>query len=112
MAHHAASRSWLDSVLNGPSTFGVSPQVLSSMVRVVTNRHIFRVPKQLEEALAFCNALLDHPQCQIIQPGPRHWSVFQDLCRTADARGSLVADAWFAALAIESGCEWITYDRD
>jgi predicted nucleic acid-binding protein len=24
----------------------------------------------------------------------------------------LIQDAWFAALAIESGCEWITADRD
>jgi len=24
----------------------------------------------------------------------------------------LEPDAWFAALAIESGCEWITPDRD
>jgi hypothetical protein len=23
-----------------------------------------------------------------------------------------VTDAWFAALAIESGCDWITLDRD
>jgi predicted nucleic acid-binding protein len=26
--------------------------------------------------------------------------------------GNLVQDAWFAALAIEAGCEWITTDRD
>jgi predicted nucleic acid-binding protein len=26
--------------------------------------------------------------------------------------GNLVSDAWFAALAIESGCEWITTDGD
>jgi len=26
--------------------------------------------------------------------------------------GGLVPDAWFAALAVESGCEWITLDRD
>jgi predicted nucleic acid-binding protein len=24
----------------------------------------------------------------------------------------MVPDAWFAALAIEHGCEWITEDRD
>ena len=28
------------------------------------------------------------------------------------AAGNLVQDAWYAALAIESGCEWITVDRD
>jgi len=27
-------------------------------------------------------------------------------------RGNRVPDAWFAALAIEGGCEWITTDRD
>ncbi len=38
-----------------------------------------------------------------------------EACRSADAsvfRGNLVPDAWFAALAIESGCEWITMDHD
>jgi predicted nucleic acid-binding protein len=33
--------------------------------------------------------------------------------RTAGAEVTArVTDAWFAALAIESGCEWITLDRD
>ena len=34
------------------------------------------------------------------------------LCHDAGARGNLVPDAWLAALAIESGCEFITTDRD
>ena len=34
------------------------------------------------------------------------------VCRSAKARGNLLQDAWFAALAIETGCEWITTDRD
>ena len=32
--------------------------------------------------------------------------------RAAGARGNLVPDAYLAALAIESGSEWITTDRD
>jgi predicted nucleic acid-binding protein len=66
----------------------------------------------LEEALAFANLLVDQPHCQVIQPGARHWGIFAGLCRRARASGNLVPDAWFAALAIESGCEWITTDRD
>ncbi|HEV3496005.1 MAG TPA: PIN domain-containing protein [Actinomycetes bacterium] len=34
------------------------------------------------------------------------------LCRTAGVKGNLVPDAYLAALAIESGSEWITTDRD
>jgi len=45
-------------------------------------------------------------------PGPRHWEIFDRLCRAVDARGNLVPDAYLAALAVESGSEWITGDRD
>jgi uncharacterized protein len=38
--------------------------------------------------------------------------LFLNLCRSADARGSLVAGAYLAALAIETGSELITTDRD
>ncbi|MGE5221608.1 MAG: PIN domain-containing protein [Omnitrophica WOR_2 bacterium] len=47
-----------------------------------------------------------------ISPVPRHWELFRRLCETASVKGNLVPDAYLAALAIESGCEWITTDRD
>jgi predicted nucleic acid-binding protein len=34
------------------------------------------------------------------------------MCRRAVVTGNLVQDAWFAALAVESGCEWVTTDGD
>ena len=40
------------------------------------------------------------------------WTIFSGLCRTVSVKGGLVTDAYFAALAIESGSEWITTDRD
>jgi toxin-antitoxin system PIN domain toxin len=110
--YHSDCRSLMDSLLNGATPFGISPQVLSSVVRLVTNGRLFPPPETLSKALEFCKTFLAHPHCQIIQPGPRHWSIFEDLCQRADARGNLITDAWFAALAIESGCEWVTYDRD
>jgi len=56
--------------------------------------------------------LLDQPHCQVVEPGERHWDIFKRLCVEAGVRGARVSDAWFAALAIEWGCEWITFDRD
>ncbi|MCS6303491.1 MAG: hypothetical protein H8K07_07485 [Nitrospira sp.] len=38
-----------------------------------------------------------------IAPGERHWEIFQRLCREANAKGNLVADAYLAALAFETG---------
>jgi toxin-antitoxin system PIN domain toxin len=109
---HSASRQWLDAVVNGPAPFGMSPQVLASVVRIATHPRIYAHPDRLEDVLHFANVLLEHPHCQVIEPGPRHWGIFASRCRAAGARGNLVQDAWLAALAIESGCEWITMDRD
>ena len=110
--HHARCYEWLDSVINGDDPFGISPQVLSSVTRIATHPRIFPNPSSHEEVFEFANRLIAQQTCQIIQSGPRHWRIFCDLCRRATARGDLVADAWFAALAIESGCEWVTLDRD
>ncbi len=109
---HTDYRSWLQSVVNGDAAYGMSPQVLASVVRIATHPRIFARSSRLEEAMAFSNALLRQPHCQLVQPGPRHWTVFSDLCGRAQVSGNIVQDAWFAALAIESGCEWITIDRD
>lgn len=110
--NHAAYRNWLESVLNGETAYGMSPQVLASVIRLATHPRIFVHPDSLADAVAFVSVLLDQPHCQIIEPGPRHWGIFTRLCRGANAYGNLVQDAWLAALAIESGCEWITNDRD
>ena len=109
---HRRYSEWLETVVNGDSTYGISPQVLCSVVRISTNPRIFKQPSERDEALQFCETLLEQENCQLIQPGPRHWPIFVDLCRRAQASGNLVQDAWFAALAIEHGCEWITSDRD
>ena len=109
---HEICRNWLDGVVNGDGHDGMSPQILSGVIRITTHPKVFAVPSGLDEVLRFCNILLGQPHCVVIQPGERHWDIFKRLCKEADARGNLVPDAWFAALAIESGCEWITLDRD
>ena len=85
--------------------------MLSGVVRVITNRRVFQVPASPADALAIAAAIREHPNVTILRPGPRHWEIFARLCRDANARGNAVPDAYHAALAIESGCEWITTDR-
>jgi len=105
-------RRWIESVVNGDDIYGMSPQVLSSVARIMTNSRMVPHPYSLEQILEFSDLLLDQPHCRVIHPGPRHWTIYRDLCRRTNATGNLIPDAWFAALAIESGCEWITLDRD
>ena len=110
--YHAASRSWLARTLSGDAPFAMSRLALSAVVRIVTNARTFPQPSSLEDAFGFCQDLTDQPNCLLVEPGPRHWSIFQRLCTESSIAGPDVTDAWFAALAIEHGCEWITFDRD
>jgi toxin-antitoxin system PIN domain toxin len=110
--HHAACRTWLESVLASDEAYGVSELVLSGFIRVVTHPAVFSPPSSIADALAFASEILSPDHAVVVTPGARHWEIFSKLCREADARGNLVADAYLAALAIESGCEWISTDGD
>ena len=109
---HAICRPWLDKIITGNTRFGISPLALSALVRIVTNRRIHVNPSPIDEALAFCDNLLNQSHCQAVAPGERHWSIFRQICIDTRIAGPLVTDAWYAALAIEWGCEWVTLDRD
>lgn len=109
---HVFCNPWLTGVIASDAPFGISPLALAAVVRVTTNAHAYRHPSAPHEAFAFCDYLLTQSNCQIVEPGERHWDIFERLCIEADTRGPRVTDAWYAALAIEWGCEWITSDRD
>jgi len=109
---HPRYRGWLEGVLRSDASYGISELVLSSFLRIVTHPRIFREPSPPAAALAFASEVRDRPNCVLVRPGERHWEIFTRLCRAVRAKGNLVPDAYLAALAIESGSEWITTDRD
>jgi toxin-antitoxin system PIN domain toxin len=109
---HALCSSWLRGVVTGDGQFGVSPLALAAVVRVTTNPRTYPNASTLEEAFGFCKDILGQPNCQIVEPGPRHFDILKRLCIETKTRGGRVTDAWYAALAIEWGCELITLDRD
>lgn len=110
--HHLVCKSWLDEIVAGDARFAISPLALSAVIRITTQPKAFTQPSSVAEAFAYCNNLLGQPLCEVVEPGERHWSIFQRLCIETDTRGPRVTDAWFAALAIEHGCTWVTFDRD
>jgi hypothetical protein len=109
---HRKYEKWLSELLDSDQAFGMTDAVLSGFVRIVTHPAIFNPPSTIDRAISFVNQIRNRPQCVSIAPGPRHWDLFTALCRTTGATGNLVPDAYLAAMAIESGCEWITTDRD
>lgn len=109
---HAAYRSWVENVINSQAAYGVSELVLSGFLRIVTHPRVFNPPSRFVDALIFAEQIRNQPNAVLIQPGNRHWDIFREICKNANVKGNLVPDAFLAALAIESGSEWITTDRD
>jgi toxin-antitoxin system PIN domain toxin len=110
--HHEVCRPWLEGIVKGDARFGLSRLALAAVVRITTHSSPFKSPSALTEVFRFCDFLLGQPHCQVVEPGERHWGILRQLCVETDTRGRRVSDAWYAALAIEWGCEWITMDRD
>lgn len=109
---HPPAAHWVQATATGEQPFALSELVVAGFLRVVTNRRVFEGPSTVEEALAFVEELTKRPTCRLLRPGPRHLSIFAGLCRAYSCSGGLVADAYHAALAIEHGCTWVTYDTD
>ena len=109
---HQRYAAWLTNLAVGREPFALSELVLHGFVRIVTNPRIFNPPSTARQAFEFVDAFLAIPTCVVVRPGARHWEIFRRLCEAGKLRGKLAADAVHAALAIESGCEWVTADTD
>jgi toxin-antitoxin system PIN domain toxin len=112
MEGHSAYRAWLEQRLDDDlQGCAFSELVLSGCLRILTHPKIFDPPTPLPKAMTYVEDLRDHRNTMIISPGANHWRIFCHLCTRVSARGNVVSDAYHAALAIESGCEWISTDR-
>jgi len=109
---HEPCRDWLQAVFAGDDAFGLCAPVLIGLVRILTHPRVFRPPDTHDQAFAFVDALIAHPNALLLNPGRDHLALFQGLCRQVDARGDLVTDAYLAALAVETGAVLVSTDRD
>ncbi len=109
---HQPMRAWLQVAVDDDEPVGLTDAVLGSAVRILTNPRVLFPVMALDHALTEASRLREHTGVVTLVPGPRHWQIFQRLCRAAQAHGNLVTDAQHAALAIEHGATWITKDRD
>jgi toxin-antitoxin system PIN domain toxin len=109
---HGRYAEWLTRLVTGTAPFAMSELVLHGFLRVATNPRVFPDPTPTEAALRFVDEIISQPGCCLVRPGPEHWQIFHRLCRQGRLKGNLVADGAHAAVAIESGCEWVSADTD
>jgi toxin-antitoxin system PIN domain toxin len=109
---HPAYREWLEQVVNGDEAYGVSELVLSGFIRVVTHPKVFKRPQPPGRRLDIRRAGAWATELCAGRAGYASLDALRAPLPRMRRAGNLVPDAYLAAMAMESGCEWITADRD
>jgi toxin-antitoxin system PIN domain toxin len=113
-AHHAVARAWLNAALQACLSGGrlrLLPMVCTSFVRIVTHAKVFTHPAPPADAIAFVDALLQSPGCDLLTLGAE-WPAFAQLCSARGLGGNAVQDAWIAMAARRHTAHLVTFDRD
>lgn len=111
-AHHSEANRWLDAALGGRETIAFAWIAMLAFVRLVTHPAVFSRPLDLENAVAVLRHWLARPTATVIEPTAQHLEVLAQLLSEVGTAGNLVNDAHLAALALEHGCEVVSYDAD
>ena len=111
-AHHDASRHWLEMVMNGEESIGISWPVIVGFLRMSTHPSIFERPLSSEAALAQVEEWLAVPLVSLVSEKREHWQVLRNLIFSLGAVNHLIPDANLAALAITHGATLVSYDSD
>lgn len=108
---HDGYASWLSQTL-ARAELALVDTVLLGLVRIVTSPRIMADQAPTPVALRFVDALRQAPRARQLTPTAATWERFRSIAAGDEqVRGSLVPDAWLAALALSHGCRVATADR-
>jgi toxin-antitoxin system PIN domain toxin len=113
MPEHPAAFLWLDKAMADTTvSMMICETSVLSFLRISTNAKIFDPPLGFDEARRFTEDFLGHPSVQIFRPSISHFVDVVRLMKKNGFAGNLVMDAHLAALAISTGANLVTCDRD
>jgi toxin-antitoxin system PIN domain toxin len=101
---------YVQTLVDAEQPFAIPAVVFSGFFRIVTHARIFNPPSKFSDASRFAEQLHSQAHCVPVVPGAGHWRIFIDMCNKGGARGSLISDAYLAAMAVEIGAELVTDD--
>jgi hypothetical protein len=109
---HPAYARWLNQARRDGEDLLYPDSVLLGFLRIVTSPRIYAQPAPLGQALAFTTALLRGRHSRTVEDHESVWSAFDRLVAgDAQIRGTMVPDAYLAAVAISHKARLATRDR-
>jgi toxin-antitoxin system PIN domain toxin len=110
--HHTEARRWFEDLLNSGIPVGLPMVSALGFIRIMTDFRIMTRPMSPLKAAENVQNWLAVPGVNILNPGPRHLEILNDLISHLGAAGRLTTDLHIAALAIEVHGEVHSNDRD
>jgi hypothetical protein len=111
-AAHDRSRGWWEDLIRREQPIGLPWVVVFGFVRLVTHPSVMADPLPPLEALATVRSWMDESNVSIVDPGPRHLAITEDLLKATGVAGNLTTDTHLAALAIEYQADLHSNDAD
>ena len=109
---HAEARAWWEDLIEREQPVGLAWAVMLGFVRLVTHPAVLVAPLAPVDALTYVRGWLDRSNVRIVEPGPRHLDLLDEIFRATGVAGSLTTDTHLAALAIEHQAELHSNDAD
>ena len=109
---HEEYANWLTELLSGADELALSESTLTGFMRIVTNPRVYADPAPTTVAMEFLQAVRSARRQRWVTVTDTVWSTFAAIVSgDTQVRGSLIPDAWLAALALAHGCHLATADR-
>jgi uncharacterized protein len=109
---HERARRWWEDLMTRQLPIGLPWAVALGFVRLVTHSSVLVTPLEPLGALSRVRGWLEQPEVRILEPGPRHLGIVEELFRATGVAGSLTTDTHLAALAIEHQADLCSNDAD
>ena len=109
---HVEARAWLQDLMKRGEAIGIPWAVSLGFVRIMTHPSVLREPLPPDRALDHVRSWLERDHVQVLDPGPRHLTILEDILGRLGVAGNLTTDAHIAATAIEYQWEVHTNDAD
>lgn len=109
---HEAARAWWEELLRREQSVGLPWAVVMGYVRLMTHPAVRESPLAPGTALHDVRLWLERAHVRILEPGPRHLEIVEQLLDAAGVAANLTTDAHLAALAVEYQGELHSNDTD
>ena len=110
--HHDAAREWWEGLLSSDERVGLPWAAGLGFIRLMTHPTVLVTPLDPATAIRHVRHWLERPNVVVLEPGPRHLDVLENLLGRVGVGGNLITDAHLASLAIEHQAELHSNDTD